>query len=75
MEEGKVAAIKNWIIELRTVKKTKADSILVHPLPQQTKIILLDTACCVPAIVINKTIEKINKSDLLHHIDKLNHHH
>lgn len=69
--------IKNWIKQLRKVKPIQDASIIIRSADggKTTYITLLETACCVPAIVIPKAIEEITQSDLQEFIPQLNHAH
>lgn len=73
------AQIKTWIQEIRTVRPVSVAAILVrqegNALSNATLITLLDTACCVPAIRIPKTMEAVERADLELFTSQLNHSH
>jgi len=68
--------IKSWINEVRLGKKFSEESILVMKHGAgQTRVTLLDIACCKPFFIIEKEPGKINKEDIEAKYDQINHHH
>jgi len=72
---AEISEIKGWIRETRTIRPTSDDAILIFPGTDSTRITLLDTACCIPAIVIRKRIEDIENEDIASLAQIINHHH
>ncbi|HOY95061.1 MAG TPA: hypothetical protein PK509_04950 [Catalimonadaceae bacterium] len=68
--------IKNWINEIRTGKSFSSESILIQKTaPNQTRITLLDIACCTTNFIIPKQLGEIEKEDILGHHISINHRH
>jgi hypothetical protein len=68
--------IKNWINEIRTGKSFSGESILIQKNAlNQTRITLLDIACCTTNFIIPKQLEDIEKEDILAHQVSINHRH
>jgi len=68
--------IKNWINEIRTGRSFSAESILIQKnAMNQTRIILLDIACCTTNFIIPKRLDEIEKEDILAHQVSINHRH
>lgn len=68
--------IKNWINEIRTGRSFSAESILIQKsAPNQTRITLLDIACCTTNFIIPKQLDEIEKEDINEHAVSINHRH
>jgi len=72
---AEIAEVKEWIRQTRTVKSISNDAILVHPLADSTRITLLDIACCIPALSIEKNIQHIDREDIARLSHWINHQH
>ena len=68
--------IKNWINQIRTGRSFSAESILIQKSAlNQTRITLLDIACCTTNFIIPKSLDDIQKEDILLHHVSINHRH
>lgn len=67
-------SIKESIIKISEAK-INPDSIIISKLPKATRIILLNIACCVPAIIINKEMGDITFEDISKFASQINHIH
>jgi len=70
------AEIKSWIREIRKDKPISDESILVQKdVFNNTRITLLDIACCAPSFSIEKRPENIEKADIEAKRSFINHKH
>jgi hypothetical protein len=68
--------IKNWIRESKSGKALHDASILIQKAGEsETRITLLDHACCRPQIRIAKNLEDIEKEDIAAFEHVINHAH
>lgn len=69
--------IKNWIRQIRP--ELKDDAILIRKQlfngKEQTHITILNVACCVPALVIDKSLKQVTESDIINLSHLINHSH
>ena len=72
---AEAAEIKKWIQEIRTGKPISEDAILIQVIPNATRITLLNIACCIPALIIPKTMAAIAFEDLRQLQHLINHQH
>ncbi len=66
--------IKQSIIKISDAK-LNPDSIIISKLPNATRIVLLNIACCVPAIIIDKEMGDITFEDISKFASQINHKH
>ena len=73
---GTSTEIKNWIREVRKNKSISDSSILIQKEGAlKTRITLLDNACCLPYISIEKKPEAIEMADIVAIQAFINHQH
>lgn len=74
--EDKATQVKNWIKAIRPGNTIGDQSILIAKQQNQNlKITLLDTVCCIPAILFDKNLEDISMEDIVSKSHLINHRH